>query len=124
MKEIKQVYQYLTDAFLKDFIEESIDCCEKAIQLIPQFSLSYLMLVLFYLKKNDVDTAQKYYLVFREYNPNLEFEVGYEIEEILTAFILKHFIQLKSPYVNDKLEDLMSIRPPIEKAFVFFIPQL
>ena len=119
----EEYYNNLFAALCTEDINNAIKFCENAINVHSRHSLAYLALILFLIKSNDFSRAQKVYQEYEKINPNFKFNISPEVEMPLAIFILKHFVSLKTPFINESCEQFLNSKKPDESDFMRVVIQ-
>ena len=116
-------YNNLFQALCTDDMNKALDCCQSAIDIAPMHSLGYILLILFLIKSNNIEKAKEVYDKFNKINPNFQFEISPEIEMPLAVFVLKHFVSIETPFINEGYEHLLNTTCPSEADFIRVVIQ-
>ena len=114
----KEYFKYIFQALSSSSQDEAIALSREAILKLPKHSFAYILLIIFYIKKNDIETAQYYCDELVKINPNFKFQASKNIEIALSAFILKHLINIKTPFFDTSLEEMLIKNPNSKEVYI------
>ena len=114
----KEYFDVIAQILNENSIDNAIALCKKAASIIPKHSFSYILLIIYYIKKNDIKTAQEYCMELEKHNPNFKFTASSNIETALIIFILKHLISVQTPFAEADFEKIVAINPDLEESYV------
>jgi len=115
---IKEYFEYIFKALSSNSQDEAIALSKEAILKLPKYSFAYILLIIFYIKKNNIEIAQNYCDELAKINPNYKFKASKDIEIALSAFILKHLINIKTPFIDTSIENLILKNPNSKEAYI------